>query len=155
MIDQDHMSGARQFFDNDLGLSDKHELERTLMPTTARPIVFVVDDESVIAMTLAMILQNSGFDARPFTNPVKALDAARLEPPSLLISDVFMPEMLGTDLAIQMKVAHPTCKVLLFSGQAATSPLLDKARDLGHDFNLLNKPIHPADLLREIRHSME
>ncbi len=113
------------------------------MPTATRPVVFVVDDESVIAATLAMILQNNGFDARSFTNPLKAIDAARTEPPSLLISDVFMPEMLGTDLAIQMQNTHPTCKVLLFSGQAATAALLEKARALGHNFNLLEKPSIP------------
>jgi DNA-binding NtrC family response regulator len=120
-----------------------------MIPSATR--VFVVDDETVIATTLAMILKTSGFDARSFTNPLVALDAANSEPPHLLISDVVMPEMLGTNLAIEMKRRCPDCKVLLFSGQAATSNLLEKARVDGHDFSLLTKPIHPADLLREIR----
>jgi DNA-binding NtrC family response regulator len=113
--------------------------------------IFVVDDETVIAATLAMILKTSGFDARSFTNPLEALSAADAEPPQLLITDVVMPEMLGTDLAIEMKRRCPDCKILLFSGQAATSDLLAKARSEGHEFNLLTKPVHPADLLREIR----
>jgi PleD family two-component response regulator len=54
----------------------------------------------VIAATLAMILKTSGFDARSFTNPLEALTAADAAPPQLLITDVVMPEMLGTDLAI-------------------------------------------------------
>ena len=98
-----------------------------------------------------MILRTSGFDARSFTNPLEALSAADSEPPQLLITDAVMPEMLGTDLAIEMKRRCPDCKILLFSGQAATSDLLAKARSEGHEFNLLTKPIHPADLLREIR----
>jgi DNA-binding NtrC family response regulator len=118
-------------------------------PKTTR--IFVVDDETVIAATLAMILKTSGFDARSFTNPLEALNAADAEPPQLLITDVVMPEMLGTDLAIEMKRRCPDCKILLFSGQAATSDLLAKARSEGHEFNLLTKPVHPADLLREIR----
>jgi DNA-binding NtrC family response regulator len=118
-------------------------------PTTIR--IFVVDDETVIAATLAMILKTSGFDARSFTNPLEALSAADVEPPQLLITDVVMPEMLGTDLAIEIKRRCPDCKILLFSGQAATSDLLAKARAEGHEFNLLTKPVHPADLLREIR----
>jgi DNA-binding NtrC family response regulator len=125
------------------------------MTKTEGPLIFVVDDEPVIATTLAMILQSSGFTAKSFTNPLMALEAAASEPPSLLISDVFMPEMLGTDLAIKFKETHPACKVLLFSGQAATASLLEKARELGHDFSLLSKPIHPADLLREIKRSTE
>jgi DNA-binding NtrC family response regulator len=119
------------------------------IPTTTR--IFVVDDEMVIAATLAMILKASGFDARSFTNPLEALNAADPEPPQLLITDVVMPEMQGTDLAIEMKRRCPDCKILLFSGQAATSDLLVKARAEGHEFNLLTKPVHPADLLREIR----
>jgi len=118
-------------------------------PMTTR--IFVVDDETVIAATLAMILKTSGFDARSFTNPLEALSVADVEPPQLLITDVVMPEMLGTDLAIEMKRRCPDCKILLFSGQTATSDLLAKARTEGHEFNLLTKPVHPADLLREIR----
>jgi len=119
------------------------------IPATTR--IFVVDDEMVIAATLAMILKTSGFDARSFTNPLEALTAADAAPPQLLITDVVMPEMLGTDLAIEVKRRCPDCKILLFSGQAATSDLLVKARSEGHEFNLLTKPIHPADMLREIR----
>jgi hypothetical protein len=41
----------------------------------------------------------------------------------------------------------PSCKVLLFSGQAATTNLLEKARTQGYEFEILSKPVHPADLL--------
>jgi CheY-like chemotaxis protein len=113
--------------------------------------VFVVDDEHVIATTLATILKQSGFEATPFTNPLEALDSARSQAPNLLISDVVMPQMSGIELAIQVKQIRPGCKVLLFSGQAATTDLLQVARQQGHDFQLLSKPIHPTDLLRSIR----
>jgi hypothetical protein len=44
----------------------------------------------------------------------------------------------------------PACRVLLLSGQAATLDLLHAARTRGHDFLLLQKPVHPNDLLLEI-----
>ena len=113
--------------------------------------VFVVDDERVIASTLAMILCHQGFDATPFTAPLEALKAARSNAPDLLISDVVMPELSGVDLAIQVKEQCPDCRVLLFSGQAATANLLKDARAAGHDFELLTKPVHPADLLARIQ----
>ena len=115
------------------------------------PRVFVVDDEHVIAFTLATILNQSGFRAIPFTNPLDALDAASLEGPNLLISDVMMPELSGVDLAIRIKSKCPGCKILLFSGQAATADLLADARREGHNFKLLSKPVHPSDLLAAIR----
>jgi len=45
----------------------------------------------------------------------------------------------------------PKCKILLFSGQAATAALLDDARRRGHEFEVLAKPVHPTDLLAKIK----
>jgi DNA-binding NtrC family response regulator len=111
----------------------------------------VGDDEPVSASTLAAILNTSGFQATAYTRAEDAIKAAEREAPSLLISDVIMPGMNGVDLAIHVKSLCPKCKVLLFSGQAATSDLMDSARAAGHDFELLEKPIHPKDLLAAIR----
>ncbi|HEY6377052.1 MAG TPA: response regulator, partial [Edaphobacter sp.] len=84
-----------------------------------------------------------------------ALDLARTTPPALLITDVIMPGMTGIELAIMLLEAIPACKVLLFSGQAATLDLLAAARDMGHDFSILSKPVHPTDMLRRVRESFE
>ena len=117
--------------------------------TYKQPRVFVVDDEDVIASTLAMILRlKGGFNARSFTKPLDALEAARLEAPDLLISDVVMPLLSGIELAIQVREHCPDCKVLLFSGQAATVSLLETARAKGYDSELLleaGTPIRPTD----------
>ena len=113
--------------------------------------IFVVDDEQIIAATLTLILQSSGYLARAFFDPMRALEAARFEAPDLVISDVVMPQMSGVDLAIQLKVLCPFCKVILFSGQAQTADLLRLARELGHDFDLLSKPLHPVELLRNVK----
>ena len=116
--------------------------------------VFVVDDEPAIAFTLTAILKLNSYDARCFTNPLEAHKAIANCRPDLLISDVVMPEMSGVDLAVRMKEECPACKVLLFSGQAQTADLLEAARQQGHDFELLAKPIHPADLWPESRTRM-
>lgn len=120
------------------------------MPDTNR-IVFVVDDEAVIAQTLAMILNQAGFQATAFDHPDKAIAACAEVAPHLLISDVVMPGMTGIELAIHFRHAQPECKILLFSGQAATADLLEKAREQGYDFDLLSKPVHPKDLLAKLR----
>lgn len=113
--------------------------------------VFVVDDEANIASTLATILRIHGFDARFFTEPLQALSAARFECPDFLISDVVMPRLSGIDLAIQMQQNCPLCRVLLFSGLAGNSDMFQTARDSGHAFELLAKPVHPNVLLARIR----
>ena len=120
------------------------------MITNSLPAVFVVDDEPVIASTLAAILKLNGYSAISFTSPLKALEAARSKAPDLLISDVMMPDISGIDLAIQVKARYPKCKVLLFSSQASTQDLLEGARRQGHDFELLQKPVHPSVILMSI-----
>jgi CheY-like chemotaxis protein len=102
------------------------------------PHVFVVDDEQLIASSLAATPELHGYSATFFNSPQEALAAARSKAPDLLISDVQMPSISGIDLAIQMRAQYPTCKILLFSGQPAT-------------FDLLLKPMLPTGLLFEVR----
>jgi CheY-like chemotaxis protein len=116
-----------------------------------RPIALVVDDEKVIATTLAVILSNAGFEAHALFSGQEAVDALETLQPDLLITDVVMPGMSGIEAAIITRRRLPKCKILLFSGQAATADLLETARSQGDEFELLTKPVHPTDLLAKLR----
>lgn len=118
---------------------------------STKPKVLVVDDERVIADTLAIILNQSGFDASAVYTGTDAVETARSHEPDLIISDVIMPDMNGIEAAIRIREILPSCKILLFSGQAATADLLEKARLDGHEFEILAKPVHPQDLLAKLR----
>jgi CheY-like chemotaxis protein len=115
-----------------------------------RPVVLVVDDESVIADTLAEILTRSGYTGVAEYDGDSALETALLTPPEMLITDVVLPGMTGIELAISVRRIFPDCKIILFSGQASTADLLANARADGHHFTLLNKPLHPQDLLSRV-----
>jgi CheY-like chemotaxis protein len=116
-----------------------------------RPKVLVVDDEHVIANTLAMILNQSGFEAKPVYSGEKAVELASTFQPDMLITDVIMADLNGIDAAIRIRALLPKIKILLFSGQAATADLLEKARAQGYEFEILAKPVHPQDLLSKLR----
>jgi len=117
----------------------------------AKPKVLVADDERVIADTLAMILNQSGFNARAVYSGENALELASTFEPDMLFSDVIMDDLNGIDAAIRIKALLPRIKILLFSGQAATADLLEKARAQGYEFEILAKPVHPQDLLTKLR----
>jgi CheY-like chemotaxis protein len=119
--------------------------------TSPRPKVLVADDEQVIANTLAIILNQAGFEARAVFSGEKAIEALDTFQPDMLISDVIMTGMTGIEAAIITRTRMPNCKILLFSGQAATADLLEKARTQGHEFEILAKPVHPTDLLAKLR----
>ena len=119
--------------------------------SNGKPKVLVVDDERVIADTLAMILNQSGFVARAAYSGEKAVEMIPVFEPDMLISDVIMADLNGIDAAITIRLMRPNIKILLFSGQAATADLLDKARNQGYEFEILAKPVHPQDLLNKLR----
>jgi DNA-binding response OmpR family regulator len=118
-----------------------------------KPKVLVVDDERVIADTLAIILNQNGFEASPVYTGHAAIERAKRTRPDLLISDVIFEDepINGIDVAIKVKELLPTCRILLFSGKAATADLLKSARAQGHEFEILAKPVHPQDLLAKLQ----
>lgn len=118
------------------------------------PRVLVVDDERIIADTLTMILTTSGFDARAAYSGEMALEMARNFHPEMLITDVVMPGLSGIEAAIKLREFLPSCKVLLFSGQATTQHLIEAARAQNYEFELLAKPVHPTELLARMQSVM-
>jgi CheY-like chemotaxis protein len=116
-----------------------------------RPRVLVVDDEAIIADTLALILNRNGFEAVACYGGHQAVEAARKTAFETVLSDVAMPHFDGVEAAIAIRELCPTARIVLFSGQSATVEILERARERGHDFELLPKPIHPADLLKHLR----
>ncbi len=125
------------------------------MPETiAKPRVLIADDERVIADTLAMILNQGGFEARAVYSCVKALELAPAFRPDLLISDVIMAELNGIEAAVKMKAILPDIRVFLLSGQTATAELIEKQNAAGYGFEVLTKPLHPQDLISRLRNSM-
>ena len=123
----------------------------TMPENSQKSKVLVADDERVIADTLAMILNQSGFQARVAYTGEKALELAAEFKPDMLISDVIMGGLNGIDAAIKIREILPNIKILLFAGQAATADLLEKARAQGYEFEILAKPVHPQDLLAKLR----
>jgi CheY-like chemotaxis protein len=118
-----------------------------MVATEDKPRVLVVDDEQLIADTLALILNRSGFSATAAYSGEEAVEVASVLNPDILISDVIMFEMTGIDLAIHVVKSVPGCRVLLLSGQAATADLLRSAEQRGHSFEIIAKPVHPRALL--------
>jgi CheY-like chemotaxis protein len=116
--------------------------------------VLVVDDEELIAESVAEILRTEGFDAIAAFSGHEAMEVTRELCPDIVLTDVLMPDMDGVETAIRIREACPKTRILLFSGQAATSDLLERAKSKGHQFELLPKPLHPTRLIAAINRVM-
>jgi CheY-like chemotaxis protein len=125
------------------------------MSPRLKPRVLVVDNENVIASTLELILRSHGFDAESFADPIAALKAAQSKSPDLLVTDVLMQQMNGVELAIRIRHDFPKCKIMFLTGSVTIDDLLAQVEAAGHDFVLVDKPVHPAVLIEAINETLE
>jgi CheY-like chemotaxis protein len=120
------------------------------MGTTIDARILVVDDEPSLADTLALIFRRAGYVATAVYSAEDALAFIATDPPSVIVADVVMPGLDGIALARRVRMSYPNCPVLLFSGNADTQDLLESARQEGHVFEVLAKPVPPPQMLAKV-----
>lgn len=113
--------------------------------------VLVADDERVIADTLTIILNQSGFEATTAYSGEGVVQIANIFQPDILVTDVVMHGMNGIEAAILVREMLPSCRIVLLSGQTVTAQLLDEARAQGYEFEIIAKPLHPIQLIAHLR----
>lgn len=118
------------------------------------PSILVVDDETVLADSIAGVLNISGFCAFSAYDASTALQIAEELRPDYLLSDVMMPGMNGVDLAIRVRKMFPETAILLISG-TSVSDVLEGAQNQGYAFELLEKPMHPVKLIERLKRLRE
>jgi CheY-like chemotaxis protein len=125
-------------------------LSKSAKAATRSLRVLVVDDEKLVADSLSEILRCFNYDAAAFYNGEAAIEAARQKCPDFVLSDVVMPTLNGVETVLKIREICPNARVILLSGNAATADLLRQAREQGHDFELLAKPVHPDEILKRL-----
>jgi CheY-like chemotaxis protein len=99
----------------------------------ARQTVLVVDDEPLVRGLVRAVLEGDGYSVLEAGGAREALELARAHPEriDLVLTDVIMPHMLGTELAPLLRASRPDVPVLFMSASRAAlaappEPLLDK-----------------------------
>jgi two-component system, cell cycle sensor histidine kinase and response regulator CckA len=78
--------------------------------------ILVVDDEPEMREFVREALQSSGYIVIDTGDPQHAVRIVKEQPVHLLVTDVVMPLMKGTDLADRVQTVSPSTRVLLMSG---------------------------------------
>jgi PAS domain S-box-containing protein len=109
--------------------------------------VLMVEDYPELRMLIEEILTGNGYTVLPAPDGAAALELAREHAGEIdiLLTDVVMPNMLGPDLAAQLKTENPNLRALFMSGHA--QPALGGAAALPPDVPLLQKPFMANELL--------
>ena len=109
--------------------------------------VLVVDDEPLIADSLAAIFRNSGFDVTCAYSGYGAVQTAKHLEPDVIISDVLMPGLNGVDAALSIFRYLPSLRLVFVSGCSGFQEDLSVARNRGLPFIYLEKPVPPKFLV--------
>ena len=112
--------------------------------------VLIVDDDTMVADTLQLIFEKSGFDVRSSNSAEEALLCAREFRPDLMLCDLIMPGRNGLSLLQDITSELPGCRILVLTGFYSQLNDVEKhARRLPCPVGILTKPCLPTDLLRE------
>ena len=114
------------------------------------PEVVIAEDNSDMRELLAFLIGRE-FVVRPCRNGREALEAVRERPPTLVVTDVMMPEMSGTELceAIKTDATLRSVPVMLVTSKAEREMKIE-GLELGAD-DYVTKPFHPRELMARVR----
>jgi signal transduction histidine kinase/CheY-like chemotaxis protein/integral membrane sensor domain MASE1 len=94
-------------------------IEETPEPTEGRgQVILAVDDEVDVLHALEEMLAQLGYEPVGFNDSREALQAARANPQRFdaVVSDEVMPELIGTQLALELRKLNPTLPIVIASG---------------------------------------
>ena len=112
--------------------------------------VLVVDDDRLVADTLTLIFEKSGFTAKAAYSADQGLECSREFVPNLLLCDVTMPGRDGLSLVNDVTRELPACQILVLTGfYSNLKNVREQTRKLSRPVGILTKPCQPSELLRE------
>jgi DNA-binding response OmpR family regulator len=111
--------------------------------------ILVVEDDPAVQKALKRMFESEGYAVEVQGNGQSALESFQAVPPAVIILDLRLPKISGSDLCKEVKAQAPTLPIVVLS---ATSDVSDKVLllELGAD-DYVTKPFSPRELLARVR----
>jgi FixJ family two-component response regulator len=129
-----------------------HEMGSSPM-TTAKPIVFVVDDDVWVRESLETLVRDEGWQPETFSSAQQFLDRPRAVTPSCLVLDISLPGLNGLELQKRVAVERTDMPIIFITGHGDI-PMSVGAMKAGA-VEFLTKPFNDEVLLTAIRRALE
>src|SRR6266545_3333745 len=117
-----------------------------------KPTVLIVDDEANIRRALRMVLDPEGYAVLEAESAEKALEILAAEPVDLAVFDVKLPGMDGLTLLSRARELWRDLPVIVISGHADTSDVVDAVKRGATDF--FSKPVDRDRVLVSVRNAL-
>jgi PAS domain S-box-containing protein len=133
---------------------DAAEPARSL-PRGKGETVMIVDDERALVELAEEIIARLGYEPVGFVSSTLALQAFNASPERFdaVITDEMMPDLVGTELAREIRHLRPSIPILLMSGRAVAQ-VVERATDIGVN-EVLRKPLHGRDIAESLARVLE
>ena len=115
--------------------------------------ILIVDDEESILTSLSSILRDEGYEVAMAINGVEALRAYTMDPPNLMLLDIWMPEMDGMEVLRRVRELVPTAQVMMMSGHGSIETAV-KAIKLGA-YDYIEKPLSLENVTLRVKHALD
>jgi two-component system nitrogen regulation response regulator NtrX len=115
--------------------------------------ILVVDDEEAIVSSLSSILQDEGYEVSVAKSGVEALKIYTVDPPDLMLLDIWMPDMDGLETLRRVKELVSTAQVMVMSGHGSIETAV-KAIKLGA-YDYIEKPLSLENVTLRVKHALE
>lgn len=112
--------------------------------------VLIVDDDRLVADTLALIFGKSGFEAKAVYSADDALICARAFAPISCSATSPCPDATASTWSTTCRRELPSCHILVLTGfYSNLKNVREQAVKLRRPVGILTKPCQPTELLRE------
>jgi len=113
--------------------------------------ILVIDDDDQFCDLICMLLRRVGYEAISASDGFLGLKMQRRKSADLIITDIFMPGMDGTELIMDLTDEFPDTKIIAISGGGNVEGVdfLTLARNLGAS-RTFQKPFEKKELLETV-----
>ena len=118
-----------------------------------KPLILVIDDEPDIRELVKDILEDEGYHVAISADGSEARASFASVTPSLILLDIWMPDVDGISLLKEFKQQDPNITIVMMSGHGTIETAVAATRLGAYDF--IEKPLSMAKLLRSIELALE
>ena len=115
--------------------------------------ILIVDDEQIIRESLSYVLKKEGYRVEEASNGAEALKKHHTSPYDVIITDIEMPEMRGTELLERVANTTPQTFVLIITAFGSMETAVQALRQGAYDYLL--KPVNFDEIIYRIRRLLE
>jgi DNA-binding response OmpR family regulator len=115
--------------------------------------ILIVDDDKELRANLSEVMTGAGYQTQEAASGGEAVEKATAEDFDMVLLDLIMPKMSGSDVLVELRRVSPRSRVIMITAFATIDNAVDAIKRGASDY--VSKPFKIDDLLMRIRRCLE